>query len=132
MSTASLHISCVLICPGISLIQHGTDAYKDIFTYILGLGQGPNFMDRKNDSLLSSISAFLIVHLPLIFVCLDCPRLVLNEPFLMTYAPVIFCTRHLVCKTTKQTSQSMVFNDVFTTYLQFRGLSQVSPQPTFF
>ena len=33
---------------------------------------------------------FLIVHSPIIFNCMDCPRLVLNQRFLMTYSSLIF------------------------------------------
>ena len=38
MHTAASHISCILRCFGISLIQHGTDAYKDIFIYTFKSG----------------------------------------------------------------------------------------------
>ena len=37
MCTASLHISWVLRCSRITFMQHGTDAYKDIFVYTFNL-----------------------------------------------------------------------------------------------
>ena len=71
-------------------------------------------------SLLSSTNAFLIVHSPLIFVCVGCPRLVLNQRFYNGLFTACFWMHHLVSKMTKKTPQPTFLNDVYTTYLCIR------------
>ena len=71
-------------------------------------------------SSLSSTNAFLIVLSPLIFVCVGCLRLVLNQRFYNGLLTAYFWMCHLVCKMTKQNPQPTFLNDVYTTYLCIR------------
>ena len=67
-ATVSLHISCVLKCSGISLIQRGILSL-DRFIHILRVRQGSNFMDRTQ-------IVFSIIDITLVlFECvLNCPK----------------------------------------------------------
>ena len=57
---------------------------------------------------------FIPIYSPLIFVCVGCPRLALNQCFLLMHASLIFvCTLHLMHT---WPPQPVFFNDVYTTY----------------